>query len=106
MDVIMLNSKSKNEAPKNKSDHIIHERSGNTISRSNSEQRKQKERCHGGDGHGHSLSEPPRKHPSKNSQHVYASHRSIQLDEKTYEGARKGSQQDVETVWCEEGGCE
>lgn len=103
MDVVMLNSKSKYEASKNKGNHIIHVGVSNIICGSDSKEGKEEERRHGGDGHRHSFSDPPSKHPSKNSQHVPAGHRAIKLHKKADEGAEQRPQEDEEALGCENG---
>lgn len=103
MDAVMLNSKSKYEAPKNKGNDIIHVGVSNLISRSDSEEGEEEERRHGGDGHRHSFSNPPGEHPGKNTHHVRAGHRAIELYKKADEGAEERPQQDEEALGRENG---
>lgn len=55
MNVVPFNSKNKHEATQKQCNDVVHVRPSNTIGGGNSEKRKQKERCYGGDWHRHSL---------------------------------------------------
>lgn len=89
MNVVMLNSKSKNKASKNKGDDIIHVSPCHVICGSYPEEREEEERGHGGYGHGDGLGEPPGEHPGQDAQHVPAGggRGPIHLDEETDKGA-------------------
>lgn len=103
MNIIVLNSKSKNETSQYKGNNIVHVRMSNFIGGGNPKQREQKERRHGGNRHWYGLSNPPWKHPRKNPQHVPTARRSIEFCRNTDNRTEQRSQQNEKVFQSENG---
>lgn len=106
MNVVMLDGEHKNETAEDEGDDIVHVGVSHVIGGSNPEEREEKERRNGGDGHGHGVREPPREYPRQNPQHVAAGTRgwsTFELDADAYHGAQEGSQEHKRGLWGENG---
>lgn len=94
VDVIVLDGESKDEAPKDERDHVVHVRPGDGICGCDPEHREQEERRHRGHWHRHGLSQPPRKHPRQHAEHVTAGHRPVEPDAEARHGAQERAERD------------
>lgn len=85
MYVIAFNSECENEASQDEGDDVIHVRVRNAVSGSNSKEREEKERAHGGDRKRHGSGHPPTENPRDHGQHLPAAGgRAVEVDKETY----------------------
>lgn len=88
----MLDGEGEDEAAEDEGDDVVHEGMCHVISGGDSEERKEKERSHGGDGHGDRLSHPPLEDPRHHAQHVPGAIWTVHLHARAYHRAHQRSQ--------------